>query len=115
MRAFYVSDSNTLQRAASVSGLAYLPIRLRFLDVYARAGVARLESSGGNQLFCNPTLPCPLIITRPSSFNRTDIDLVYGVGLQANLPAVAVRLEYERINDHYGDPDMLSLGLTWTF
>ena len=114
---FYISESNTLQRAADLSGLLYLPIPLPLLDIYARAGVARLESSGGNQLriFCNPTGPCPFIVFAPSSFNRTDTRPVYGAGLQAKLSAVAVRLEYERINDHDGDPDMVSLGLTWTF
>jgi hypothetical protein len=111
----FISESNTLQRAAGLSGLVYLPIPLPLLEIYARAGVARLESSGGNQVVCNPRLPCPFLVVAPSSFNRTDTDLLYGAGLQAKLPAVAVRLEYERINDHSGDPDMVSLGLTWTF
>ena len=112
---FFISDSNALQRATSLSGLVYLPIPLPVLDIYGRAGVARLRSSGGNQLVCHTTGPCTFLIIPPSSFNRTDTDLLYGAGVQANLPAVAVRLEYERINDHYGDPDMMSLGLTWTF
>lgn len=112
-----ISESNTRQRASALSGLAYLPISLPFLDIYARAGLARLVSSGGNQVFCRPVpmMVCPFSVIAPSSFNRTDTDLLYGAGLQANLPAVAVRLEYERINDHFGDPDMVSLGLMWTF
>jgi hypothetical protein len=28
---------------------------------------------------------------------------------------LSVRAEYERINSPYGDPDMFSLGVTWTF
>jgi hypothetical protein len=112
---FLISESNALQRATGLSGLVYFPIPLPVLEIYARAGVARLESSGGNQIVCNPRLVCPLLVIAPSSFNRTDTDLLYGAGLQAKLPAVAVRLEYERIHDHSGDPDMVSLGLTWTF
>jgi opacity protein-like surface antigen len=111
------SESNTLQRASALSSLVFLPIPLQLLDVYARAGVARLRSSGGNQLAYNPLLKAPsnFIIIAPSSFNRTDTDLLYGAGLQVRLPVVALRLEYERINDHYGDPDLVSLGVMWTF
>jgi hypothetical protein len=35
--------------------------------------------------------------------------------VQWKLSALALRLEYERINDGRGDPDLLSAGLTWTF
>jgi opacity protein-like surface antigen len=115
MWAFYIGQSNALQRAASLSGLVYLPIPLPVLEMYGRAGVARLESSGSNRIDCAPRGPCPIVAIAPSSFNRTDTGFLYGAGVQAKVARMAVRLEYERINDHYGDPDIVSLGLTWTF
>jgi len=108
--------SDVLQRATTLSGLLYLPIPLSVLDVYARAGLARLESSGSPYLVCTGPGPCPLIIPLPNfQFNRTDTDFLYGAGVQLKMSAIAVRLEYERINHSSGNPDMLSIGVTWTF
>lgn len=111
-----IVQSNAYQRSTGLSGLVYLPIPLPRLDVYGRVGLARLESSGGARFTCKPGGPCPFVIVPPTAFSRTDTDLLYGAGLQVKLlSVVAVRLEYERINDHHGDPDMMSLDLTWTF
>jgi hypothetical protein len=49
------------------------------------------------------------------AFDRTHTDFLYGAGAQLKLSALAVRLEYERIDDARGNPDLLSVGVTWTF
>jgi len=107
--------SDVLQRAPTLSGLLYAPIPLPYLDVYARAGLARLQSSGNPFLNCTSG-PCPQFAPYPSfPFDRTATDFLYGAGLQVKYSALALRLEYERINDSRGDPDMLSAGVTWSF
>jgi hypothetical protein len=47
--------------------------------------------------------------------DQTDARFAYGAGVQAKLSSFGVRLEYERISVSGGDPDLLSLGVTWTF
>ena len=103
-----------LQRAQTLSALVFMPIPLPLLDVYVRAGLARLESSGNGSLQCNLGYTCALII-QDLRFNHTNVDFHYGAGLQAKLRMFAVRLEYERIKDGRGNPDLLSAGLLWTF
>jgi opacity protein-like surface antigen len=108
----FVSQSHVLQRAPTLSGLLYLPIPVPILDIYGRAGVARLETHGTTQIVCSGF--CPPTIS-PMQINRTNTDFLYGAGVQLKFAALAVRLEYELINDSRGDPDLLSAGLTWTF
>lgn len=105
------SYANVLQRAETLSGLLFAPIPLPMLEVYARAGIARLHSSGSQTDQCNLCF----IVRLPVQLNRTNTDLQYGGGLQVKLSALAVRLEYERIKDDRGDPDLLSAGVVWTF
>lgn len=110
----YTWHSNVMQRASTLSGLLYLPIPIPILGVYARAGIARLESSGSSYSICSVG-PCPLIVIPPYRINSTNTDFLYGAGLQVRLSALSLRLEYERINASIGDPDLLSAGLTWAF
>lgn len=112
--------SNVLERAPTLSGLFYLPIPAPDLDLYGRAGVARLSSRGTSDFIsitCTtncPYLPVGLSFA-PTPFSRTDTDFLYGAGVQLKLSALAVRLEYERVADRFGDPDLLSVGLIWIF
>jgi len=108
--------SDELQHAETLSGLIFAPIPLPLIGLYGRAGIARLHSSG------NPYFQCVgasgVVCSGPYGdlrFNRTNTDFYYGAGLQVKFSALAARLEYERINDSRGSPDMLSVGLTWTF
>ena len=106
-------EVDALQRAQTLSGLVFAPIPLPMIDLYGRAGVARLQSSGTPYVRCPPGLFCPVF--PDLHFNRTNTDFLYGAGAQWKISALAVRVEYERINDSHGDPDLLSAGLTWTF
>jgi opacity protein-like surface antigen len=103
--------------AAALFGVAYLPLPAPLLDVYAKAGVARYRSSdkySSAELSCRAPLLC--IFGRVSyGIDNTDARFAYGVGTQVKLSAVAIRAEYERIAANGADPDLLSLGLTWSF
>lgn len=99
-------------KATAVFGLLYLPLPLPVLDVYGKAGLARLQSTVNAS-------GCPLgsfCIGNPTyRSNRTESRFAYGAGVQAKFLGVAARLEYERISANSGDPDLFSLGVNWTF
>jgi Outer membrane protein beta-barrel domain len=103
-------------KAATAFGIVYAPIPIPILDVYAKAGVARLQTSvdaaGAFGCWSPRTCPAyPVAVHR----DRTDASFAYGAGIQAKLSAIGIRLEYERISVSGGDPDLLSIGVTWTF
>jgi hypothetical protein len=103
--------------ATALFGVAYLPLPVPLLDVYAKAGVARYQSRdkySSGPLSCREPLLC---IVGPVSYgnNRTDARFAYGVGTQVRLAAFAIRAEYERIAANGADPALASLGLTWSF
>jgi len=75
-------------------GMLYLPIPLPFLDLYAKAGVARLKS----------TIRGEASGTRPAA----------GVGAQLKFGSLAVRAEYERFDVPGGYPGLATLGFTKT-
>lgn len=97
---------NTHPRAAALFGVGYLPIPLPFIDIYAKAGVARLHMNVDRYTADGAS-------TYRTSVN--DTNFAYGAGVQSKLYGLTLRAEYERINSSYGDPDMLSVSATWTF
>jgi opacity protein-like surface antigen len=111
----FVSD-NAKQSAESAFAMGYLPLPIPFLDVYGKAGVARLHTQ--EQATIQPITACPAKSKcGPFSFgqNQWSTDFAYGAGVQAKLGSFAVRAEYERINASGGNPDLFSLGASWTF
>jgi opacity protein-like surface antigen len=104
-------------KATAAFAVGYLPIPLPFLDVYGKVGVARLQSdiSGFVNPGCGPVATCPTGGT-PFRQNLWNTDFAYGVGVQTKFfPGLAVRAEYERINQTGGDPEAVTVALTWTF
>jgi opacity protein-like surface antigen len=103
--------------AGAAFAVGYLPIPVPFLDVYGKAGVARLHSevSGYETPNCTPNAVCPA----NGAFYRNDqwnTDFAWGAGVQAKFyPGLAVRAEYERISQTGGDPAAVTVGVTWTF
>lgn len=103
-------------RAAGVFAVGFLPIPV--VDVYGKAGVARLQTIAKGTL---QTLQPTGQVCSNSSVNclfdsdHTDTRFAYGGGVQVKVLRVGVRAEYERISAPGGDPSLLSLGLTWTF
>lgn len=107
------TETEAQSKAAALFGMVYLPLPVPFLDVFGKAGYARLQTTGdvvGVQ--CVTGAPgCGTLF----ALDRTDARLAYGAGAQVKFANMAVRAEYERIDATTGDPDMLSLGLTWGF
>jgi opacity protein-like surface antigen len=100
----------TLKGAAGF-GVLYLPVPV--IDLYAKAGLARLQSSvTGRSEEQTQCVPCS-----PSLFrlDRTNTQFAAGAGAQYKLGAFAVRAEYEYFNASGANPRLVSLGITWTF
>jgi|SRR5450755_1496039 len=91
-------------RANAVFGVGYLPLPLPFLDIYGKAGVARLQAH--TMLYGAGT---------PFDLDYSNTDFAYGAGTQFKFGNFAVRAEYDRIRDTNGDPDMLSVGVNFIF
>ena len=110
------ATGNSHPKAPAVFAMGYLPIPLPYLDIFAKAGVAELKSSvnATAQATCPISLPCIPILIPPYSASSSDTRFAYGAGVQVKLASLAVRAEYERIHSSSGDPDLLSLALTWS-
>jgi opacity protein-like surface antigen len=89
-------------KAYAAFAVGYLPLPL--VDLYAKAGVARWESTAratGISL---------------DSLDDSGTEFAYGAGVQARLGSLAARLEYERFDVADTDgAELISLGVTWTF
>ena len=100
----YNADSHP--KAGVLSAVGYLP--LPFIDVFAKAGVARLETNLNSYADSDPP-----ILSRQHAWQTK---AAYGGGAQAHFfGALAVRADYERINSSFGDPDAFLVSATWTF
>ena len=109
---------NTHPTAAALYAVGYLPIPVPFIDVFAKAGGARL-SLNVNSLVAQPCVaggPCPNYTFGPQQ-SVTDTKFAYGGGVQYRFPFIplTVRAEYERVSSQYGDPDALMVSALWTF
>jgi opacity protein-like surface antigen len=86
-------------------GILYLPIPVPLLDVYGKAGVARLHYGASSSSGC---LACVFFNT-----DSTETRVAYGAGAQLKFDRLAVRVEYQRVRASNGDPSLLSVGITW--
>ena len=103
------------EKAVALFGVGYLPLPVSYLDVYGKLGIARLRTALtglGPQPFC----PVGLIPCVQPTFHQSDwnTDVAYGAGVQRKMGGLAIRAEYERIGASRSDPDIFSLGVTWT-
>jgi opacity protein-like surface antigen len=105
-------------RAPVLFGVGYLPIPLPYIDIYAKAGAARLKLDVNEYVSAPPCVAgsaCPqyLYIGRAEV---TQTKFAYGAGVSSKLPlGFTVRAEYERISSPYGDPDAFTVSALWTF
>lgn len=97
-------------KGEAVFGLLYLPVPV--VEVYLKAGVARLEGalrfSSCGPCACNQCL-------YSSEPERTNTSGAGGIGVQYSFRSWSVRAEYERFNAAGADPSLLSAGITWSF
>jgi opacity protein-like surface antigen len=103
--------------AAAFYAVGYLPIPIPHLDVFAKAGVARLTSDvrATGQVTCGYVLVCRTIPVPLYSASRSSTKPAYGLGAQLKFENLAVRAEYERIAAGSGDAYLMSLGVTYGF
>ena len=106
--------TDVTMKGASAFGIFYLPVPI--VDIYAKAGVARLRSTVNTTAVCAlaPVGYCTLI-NSPSPISRTDVGFAAGAGAQFKVGGLAIRGEYERFNAAGGYPGLFSVGLMWTF
>jgi hypothetical protein len=108
-------EANTFPESASIRGVAafgvlYLPVPL--VDIYLKAGVARLESTLKFS-YCGPCA-CNFCLNTVQ-LERKNTSGAGGVGAQYRFGSWAVRAEYERFNAAGANPSLLSVGIAWTF
>jgi opacity protein-like surface antigen len=92
--------ANADTKGATAFGLVYLPLPIPLVDLYAKAGFARIDSKIDSSSF---------------RLDRTDTNFAWGVGGQLNFGSLAVRAEYEKFKTDAGNPDLVSIGVAWTF
>jgi Outer membrane protein beta-barrel domain len=102
-------------RAGVLFGVGYLPLPIPLIDIYGKAGVARLQTDVTTTTSNCPSAANCLVPPTYTRHNETNNRFAYGVGVQSKVWGVAFRAEYERIDSQYGDPDALTVSATWTF
>ncbi len=81
-------------------GLYYLPLPLPVLDVYVKAGVARLDAD---------------IKFDGGTLSTDDTKFAYGAGVQLKFGSFAIRGEYEQFKIEGAKPSLLSVGFSKSF
>jgi Outer membrane protein beta-barrel domain len=112
-----VNGTDSHPTAPALFGVAYLPFPIPFLDIFAKAGAARLSINVTDfvQQPCVGGGPCPYFV--PTSRHQViDTKFAYGAGVQSKFPfGLIVRGEYTRISSNFGDPDALLVSALWQF
>jgi opacity protein-like surface antigen len=100
-------------RGTAAFALLYLPLPVPFLDLYGKAGVARVQSTlDGQTVLPGCTTGC--VSQGAFQFDRRGTAFAAGLGAQIKVGSVALRAEYERFGAATASPDLLSLGVSWT-
>jgi opacity protein-like surface antigen len=107
------SPSDVAEKGADAFAVLYLPVPV--VDVFVKAGLARLQSTANGVRAGVGACPISFPNCALFRFDRTDTSFAAGAGTQFKLGAWAVRAEYERFNAAGGNPSLVSLGVTWTF
>lgn len=115
-----VNSERASQKGESAFALLYLPVPI--IDVYAKAGLARITThydvtytgfipGVGTCPIGKPN--CGVLGTATASRDTTDTAFAYGVGLQWKLGSWAIRGEYERFDAAGANPSLASIGMTY--
>lgn len=107
----YPADAS--MKGAAAFGLLYLPVPV--VDVYLKAGAARLQSSLNAAVpYRAPPPLCDICQFPRFEQDRTTTGLAAAAGIQYKFGSLAVRGEYERFNAAGEHPNLVSLALTWS-
>ena len=113
-----VSGRDSHPHAGVVFAVGYLPLPLPLIDIYGKAGLARLTTTVNAVVpNCDPAVRnCTGVPPAVDRHDRTDTQFAYGAGIQTKfLFGLALRAEYERISSRFGSPDAVTISGTWTF
>ena len=110
------TQANVDAKAAALFAMGYLPVPLPFLDVFGKAGISRLyqDTTAYYPTSCVEGHSCAQYFGTYHQEVWTTA-FAYGAGVQAKFGSIAVRAEYERISGNSGEPDIYSLGASWSF
>jgi opacity protein-like surface antigen len=119
-----LTSAHVSQKGEAAFAVLYLPLPV--LDVYLKAGVARLETglSASATFTCPPGQGCPLYciagapcgsFSDTASLTATETTFAAGGGVEWKLGNWAIRGEYERFDALGEHPSLLSAGVTWSF
>lgn len=105
-------------KAVAAFAVLYLPVPV--VDVYVKAGAARLQSTINGTVYSACVilpgqLPGNCQPSAPFRVDRTNTSFAAGAGAQFKVGSLAVRAEYERFTTVGGNPRLVSVGITWTF
>jgi opacity protein-like surface antigen len=81
-------------------GLFYAPLPLPFVDIYAKAGLAKVDAD---------------LQVDASSFSTKDTKFAYGAGVQVKFGSFALRGEYEQFKLEGAKPSLLSVSFSKSF
>jgi hypothetical protein len=111
------SSGGSHPTAPALFAVGYLPIPLPYLDIFAKAGGARLSTrvTTYSSQPCVAGGPCPDYV--PSGNQEViDTKFAYGAGVQSRLPlGLILRGEYERVASQYGDPSAFMFSALFSF
>lgn len=112
---FYGNPAQASVKGAAAFGMLYFPVPL--IDLYAKAGAARLQSSASGFFpigsdVCSAAAPCGTV---PFDVDRTTTGFALGAGVQLHLGAWAIRAEYERFDAAGAYPSLAVVGFIWRF
>jgi opacity protein-like surface antigen len=94
------------QRGGGLFLLYYLPTPI--VQVYAKAGGSRITTHADSTV-------CSIGGCNGSAVGATNNAFAFGAGLQWTFGPWAVRGEYERFDAAGGHPNLLTVGIDWTF
>ena len=113
-----LTGSSVKMNGAAAYGMLYL-LPVPVLDVYVKAGIARIEASATvsgvtpGVAVCTTTVPNCAVFTQ--RFSATNTSAAAGAGVQLKIGQWAVHAEYERFSAAGGNPGLASVGVRWTF
>lgn len=95
------SDSEVDYKGLAAYGLVYLPLPLPMLDIYAKAGIAKVDAD--------------VAVTGLGSGSFDDSKFTYGVGVQLKFGSFALRGEFEQFKIEDAKPSLLSVSFSKSF
>jgi hypothetical protein len=100
-------------RAVAVFAVGYLPLPVPWLELFGKLGAAQIWEHDSYSVSYNNAVGYATDNTHPSG-------AAYGGGVQFRFEQLAIRAQFERISGSrsfggWNNPQLLSLGLNWTF